>query len=290
VTAVTGILARILARKREEVAALVAARLIAELARDAAAAATAMPVRSLAAALARPAGAPGVGVGTAPGVGVGNADVRVLAEIKRASPSAGPIRPGADPAEIARDYAAHGAAALSVLTDREFFDGDLAFLARVRAAVALPLLRKDFMIAESQVIEARAAGADAILVIAAAVPYAGGPDIAELCAAARHWGMDALVEVHAEAELDRALAAGATLIGVNHRDLATFAIDMGLTARLAPRLPVGAVLVAESGIKTRADVDALGAAGAHAVLVGESLMRAPSPGSALAALRGSGHG
>lgn len=273
-TAVTGILARILARKREEVAALVAARPIAELARDAAAAATAMPVRSLAAALARPPGG----------------DVRVLAEIKRASPSAGPIRPGADPAEVARDYAAHGAAALSVLTDREFFDGELGFLARVRAAVALPLLRKDFMIAESQVIEARAAGADAILVIAAAVPYAGGPDIAELCAAARHWGMDALVEVHAEAELDRALAAGATLIGVNHRDLATFAIDMGLTARLAPRLPAGAVLVAESGIKTRADVDALGEAGAHAVLVGESLMRAASPGSALAALRRPGHG
>jgi indole-3-glycerol phosphate synthase len=274
VTAAAGILARILACKRDEVAALIAARPIAELARDAAAAAAAMPVRSLAAALARPAGA----------------TVRVLAEIKRASPSAGPIRPGADPAEVARDYAAHGAAALSVLTDREFFDGDLAFLARVRDAVALPVLRKDFVIAESQVIEARAAGADAILVIAAAVPYAGGPDIAELCAAARHWGMDALVEVHAEPELDRALAAGATLIGVNHRDLATFAIDMGLTARLAPRLPAGAVLVAESGIKTRADVEALGAAGAHAVLVGESLMRAASPGSALAALRDPGHG
>jgi indole-3-glycerol phosphate synthase len=145
------------------------------------------------------------------------------------------------------------------------------------------------MISEAQVIEARAAGADAILVIAAAVPDPvswAQADIAELVAAARHWGMDALVEVHDEAELERALAAGAELIGVNHRNLSTFAIDMGLTARIAPRLPAGAVLVAESGIKTRDDVVRLGDAGAHAVLVGETLMRAPSPGAALAALIG----
>jgi len=262
-----GILGRILERKRDEVRALIEARPVAELARDAAAA---PPARSLAAALHRPPGQP----------------VRVLAEIKRASPSAGPIRPDADPAVIARDYADHGAAALSVLTDREFFAGELGFLGRVRDAVELPLLRKDFMISEVQVMEARAAGADAILVIVAAVPFGDGPDLAELIAAARHWGMDALVEVHADAELDRALAAGARLIGVNHRDLATFAIDMTLTARLAPRLPADAVLVAESGIRTRADVGALGAAGAHAVLVGESLMRAASPGAALATLIG----
>jgi indole-3-glycerol phosphate synthase len=270
VTAPTGILATILARKREEVRALVAARPVEELAR---AAAAAPPARSLAAALRRGAGQP----------------VRVLAEVKRASPSAGAIRPGADPAAIARDYAAHGAAAVSVLTDREFFAGELAFLGRVRAAIELPLLRKDFMISEAQVIEARAAGADAILVIAAAVPDPvswAQADIAELVAAARHWGMDALVEVHDEAELERALAAGAELIGVNHRNLSTFAIDMGLTARIAPRLPAGAVLVAESGIKTRDDVVRLGDAGAHAVLVGETLMRAPSPGAALAALIG----
>jgi indole-3-glycerol phosphate synthase len=273
VTAATGpggILGTILAKKRDEVRALVAARPIEELAL---AAAAAPPARSLADALRRGPGQP----------------VRILAEIKRASPSAGPIRPDADPSAIARAYAAHGAAAVSVLTDREFFAGDLAFLGDVRAAVDLPLLRKDFMISEAQVIEARAAGADAILVIAAAVPDRvawGQTDIAELIAAARHWGMDALVEVHAEAELERALAAGATLIGVNHRDLATFAIDMELTARLAPRLPAGAVLVAESGIKSHADVVRLGDAGAHAVLVGETLMRAPDPGAALAALMG----
>lgn len=253
-----GILGTILAKKREEIARLDGAAL-------AGAAELAPPARSLAAALRRPPGAP----------------VRVLAEIKRASPSAGAIRAGADPAAIARDYAAHGAAAVSVLTDREFFAGELGFLGQVRAAIDLPLLRKDFFIDAVQVAEARAAGADAILVIAAAVD-----DIAGLIAAARGWGMDALVEVHDDRELDRALAAGATLVGVNHRDLATFAIDMDLTARLAPRLPAGAVLVAESGIKTAADVARLGAAGAHAVLVGETLMRAPSPGAALAALLG----
>jgi indole-3-glycerol phosphate synthase len=265
VAAPGGILGEILAKKRDEVRALLAAHPVGELSR---AAAAAPPPRPFADALRR-----------APGQ-----RVRVLAEIKRASPSAGPIRPGADPAEVAVDYARHGAAALSILTDRDYFDGDLGFLARVHAAVELPLLRKDFMISEVQVMEARAAGADAILVIAAAVPQVDGPDIAELVAAARHWGMDALVEVHSEPELDRALAAGATLVGVNHRDLSTFAIDMGLTARLAPKLPAGTVLVGESGIKTRAHVDALGAAGAHAILVGESLMRAPSPGVALAEL------
>lgn len=251
-----GILATILAKKRDEIA-----RLDGEALRRAAQ--VAPPARPFAAALRRPAGAA----------------VRVLAEIKRASPSAGAIRAGADPVAIARDYEEHGAAAVSVLTDREFFAGELAFLGAVRAAIDLPLLRKDFLIDEVQIAEARAAGADAVLVIAAAVD-----DIGSLVAAARFWGMDTLVEVHDDGELDRAIAAGATLIGVNHRNLSTFAIDMDLTARLAPRLPANAVLVAESGIKTPADIARLGQAGAHAVLVGETLMRAPSPGAALAAL------
>jgi indole-3-glycerol phosphate synthase len=262
VLATGGVLGEILARKVDEVAA---ARAATPLAMLQAAARAAAPARSLRAALTRPAGAP----------------VRVLAEIKRASPSAGPIRPGADPAVIAREYDAGGAAALSVLTDRDFFDGELGFLARVRAAVGLPLLRKDFMIDGYQVVEARAAGADAILLIVAALDDAL---LADLYAQAGALGMDALVEVHDRAEADRALALGATLLGVNHRDLRTFAIDLGLTAALAPMVPAGTVLVAESGLRTPADVARVADAGAHAILVGESLMRAPSPGQALRAL------
>ncbi len=258
----SSILAEILRHKRDEVAAAAAARPRDQL-EDAARAAG--PVRPLAAALGRAPGAP----------------VRVIAEIKRASPSAGPIRPGADPAAVAREYAAAGAAAISVLTDERFFDGHLRFLAAVRAAVGLPLLRKDFIVDPYQVVEARAAGADAVLLIAAALEP---PALAGLLAEAARLGMDALVEIHRETEAEVALAAGARLIGVNHRDLATFTIDMDLTARLAPRLPAGAVLVAESGIRTAADVRRLGEAGAHAVLVGETLMRAPSPGAALAEL------
>jgi indole-3-glycerol phosphate synthase len=254
------ILDRILATKRDEVAALdVVAR-----ARITETAAAAPPTRPFRAALVRPSGAP----------------VRAIAEIKRASPSAGPIRPGADPAVIAREYAAAGATALSVLTDRTYFDGDLAFLGQARAAVATPLLRKDFVIDPIQIAEARAAGADAVLLIVAALP----DSLAALVASAREHGLDALVEVHDEAELDAALSAGATLIGVNHRDLKTFEIDMTLTARIACRVPGDVVLVAESGIRTSADVRRLGDAGAHAVLVGEQLMRAGSPGAALAEL------
>jgi indole-3-glycerol phosphate synthase len=191
--------------------------------------------------------------------------VRAIAEIKRASPSAGPIRPGADVAEIARDYAKHGATAISVLTDRDYFDGDLAFLAKARAAVATPLLRKDFVIDAIQIAEARAVGG-------------------EMAAAAARFGLDALIEVHDEAELDAALAIGAKLVGVNHRDLKTFKIDMALTATIARRVPGDVVLVAESGIRTADDVRRLGDAGAHAILVGESLMRQDSPGMALAEL------
>jgi indole-3-glycerol phosphate synthase len=256
------ILDRILAVKRTEIAAARAARSLAEL--DIAAR-SAEPVRGLLGALRRPPGAP----------------VRFIAEIKRASPSAGAIRAGADPAEIARDYARGGATALSVLTDRSFFDGDLGFLARCRAAVSLPLLRKDFVIDPYQVAEARAAGGDAILLIVAALEPA---QLSELLAAARSYTLDALVEVHDLAEVDLALAAGAALLGVNHRDLKTFTMDMTLTAQIAPRVPPGVVLVGESGIRTPADVRQLGDAGAHAVLVGEHLMRAASPGDALLAL------
>ena len=254
------VLDRILATKRDEVAALDdAAR--ARITDAAAAAPQAQPFR---AALARAPGQP----------------MRAIAEIKRASPSAGPIRPDADPGAIARDYAAAGATAISVLTDRQYFDGALEFLPRARAAVTTPLLRKDFVIDQIQIAEARAAGADAVLLIVAALPHS----LAALHASARAYGLDALVEVHDEAELDAALAAGATLVGVNHRDLKTFEIDMTLTARIAKRVPADIVLVAESGIRTAADVRRLGDAGAHAILVGEQLMRAASPGAALAEL------
>lgn len=259
-----GVLGEILAAKVDEVAA---ARARAPWSVVEAAARARSAPRSLRAALTRGPGQP----------------VRALAEIKRASPSAGPIRPGADPAAIARDYADGGAAALSVLTDRRWFDGELGFLDRVRSAVELPLLRKDFVVDAYQIVEARAAGADAVLLIVAALDDVL---LAELHAAAATFGLDALVEVHDLGELERALAIGASLIGVNHRDLRSFTIDLGLTAALAPRVPAGSVLVAESGLKTSADVARVAAAGAHAILVGESLMRAPSPGAALRALVG----
>ena len=260
----SSILADILREKRAELSRARSERPLAAL-EEAARAAGA--TRGLAAALRRPPGAP----------------IRAIAEIKRASPSAGPIRPDADPAEIAADYQRGGAAALSVLTDRRFFDGRLEFLARARAASRLPLLRKDFLVDPYQVVEARAAGADGVLLIVAALD---GGQLGELCAAAAEWQLDALVEVHDEAEAERALAAGARLIGVNHRDLRTFQMDMGLTRRLAPGCPPEAVLVAESGIRSADDVRAMAEAGAHAVLVGEALMRAPSPGAALEQLLG----
>ena len=257
------ILDRILTVKRDEVAHAQRLRPLAEVELAAKAAG---PVRPFAEALRRPAGAP----------------MRVLAEIKRASPSAGPIRVDADPAEIAREYAEGGAAAISVLTDKQFFDGELSFLAACRARVAVPLLRKDFVVATYQVAEARAAGADAILLIVAALTPG---QLAELLAAAHVYQLDALVEVHTMKEAEIALAAGTALLGVNHRDLKTMHIDMSLTSMVAPMLPPDVVLVAESGIKTNADVHLLGAVGAHAVLVGEQLMRAASPGEALLALR-----
>lgn len=253
------ILDTILAVKASEVVAAKVARPVDVVEAEAHAAG---PARGFAAALRRPAGAP----------------VRVLAEIKRASPSAGAIRAGADPAEIASEYHAGGAAAISVLTDEQFFGGHLGFLAKARARVPLPLLRKDFIIDRYQIAEARAAGADAILLIVAALE---GAQLADLLATASLYRMDALVEVHDAVEADRALAAGASILGVNHRDLRTFTIDMSLTEQIAKRVPPSVVLVGESGIKTAADVRRLGDAGAHAVLVGETLMRAPSPRDAL---------
>ncbi len=208
----------------------------------------------------------------------------VIAEIKRRSPSKGVIRADFDPVEIARAYERGGAAALSVLTDEHFFGGRLEFLPRVRDAVGLPLLRKDFVVDAYQLDEARAGGADAALLIVSAL----SPDeLARLHAHAQGLGLDALVEVHDEAELDIALAVGATLVGVNNRDLRTFEVDLGVTERLGARLRDrdDVLLVAESGIFGSDDVARLSRAGARAHLVGESLMRELDVAKALEQLR-----
>jgi indole-3-glycerol phosphate synthase len=210
-------------------------------------------------------------------------EVRLLAEVKRRSPSAGPIRPGADAAEIARSYEAGGAAALSILTDERFFDGSLAALEGVRSAVDLPLLRKDFVIAPVQLWEARAAGADAILLI---VRILDDSRLADLHALARELAMAVLVEVHDEYELDRALTVDAVIIGINNRDLSTFTTDLSLSERLVPRVPSSVTVVAESGIRTSDDVQRLGAIGVDAILVGESLMRQEDVAAAAALLCG----
>ena len=210
-------------------------------------------------------------------------EVRLLAEVKRRSPSAGDIRPGADPVEVAAAYQRGGAAALSVLTDREFFGGDLDALVRVRQALSLPVIRKDFVVDPLQLWEARAAGADAVLLI---VRILSDAQIAELLALAAELGLDALVETHTADEMARALDAGSTLVGVNNRDLGTFVTDLDLSIRLAPDVPSSVTLVAESGIRTADDVDRLGAAGFDAILVGESLMRQPDLEAAASALVG----
>lgn len=262
----SSILDKILAKKREEIAVLASKRPVDRVvAALAAGQLDRQPKRSLSAALHRPAGSP----------------VRVLAEIKRASPSAGPIRPDADPVAIAREYEAAGAAAISVLTDRDFFAGDIAFLGPCKRAVEIPILRKDFLIGHEQLYEAAMFGADAALLIVAALTPG---ELASMLKWARDYRIEALVEAHTLAEADTALAAGAKLLGVNHRDLHTFAIDMTLTEQIAKRVPADVVLVAESGIKTKADIQRMGDAGAHACLIGETLMRAPSPGAALAEL------
>jgi indole-3-glycerol phosphate synthase len=203
-------------------------------------------------------------------------DIALIAEVKKASPSAGVICQDFDPIRIAQEYEAAGASCLSVLTDERFFQGSLDYLRQIRATVKVPLLRKDFIIDERQIVEAIEWGADAILLIVAILDDAR---LKQFRALATEAGLAVLVEVHEEAELDRALAAGARLIGVNNRDLKTFKVDLATTERLAtklcsppaPRPPP--LLVAESGIHTRVDVERLKRAGAGAILVGESLMR-----------------
>jgi indole-3-glycerol phosphate synthase len=207
---------------------------------------------------------------------------RVIAEIKRRSPSRGEIRADFDASACARAYAAAGAAAISVLTDARYFGGSLELLAQVRGAVSLPLLRKDFILDAYQIDEARVAGADAVLLIAAALEPRR---LRELRAYAEALALDALVEVHDEPELDAAVAAGADLIGINNRDLRSFEVDLGVTERLAGKVPEGCVVVAESGIFTPDDWERLEAAGAHAFLVGEALMRETDVGAALRRLR-----
>jgi indole-3-glycerol phosphate synthase len=209
---------------------------------------------------------------------VGHAGRSIIAEIKRASPSRGPLRLDADAADIARQYASAGAAAISVLTDPQFFRGTLDDLAAVRRAVGVPLLRKDFMIDPYQVEEARAWGADAILVIVAATERA---QRLELMAAADAVELDVLVEVHDEGELDSCLEEGASLIGINNRNLKTFETTVATSERLLPRLPATATAVCESGLRLAADMERLEALGARAFLIGEALIAAPSPGAKL---------
>jgi indole-3-glycerol phosphate synthase len=204
--------------------------------------------------------------------------VAVIAELKKASPSKGVIRAEFYPAELARELEAAGAAALSVLTDEEFFQGSLRNLREASAAATVPCLRKDFIVDEFQLLEARANAADAVLLIVAALSAA---ELGVLAAGARRHGVDVLCEVHDREELRRALDAGCDLIGVNTRDLRTFKVDLETTFRLAEQFPADVVRVAESGIHSAEDVSRLRAAGYDAFLVGESLMRAERPGDAL---------
>ena len=195
----------------------------------------------------------------------------LIAEVKKASPSAGVIASDFDPVRIARAYEAGGAHALSVLTDKQFFQGDIAFLNRIRAEVALPILRKDFIVHEVQIAEACVAGADAVLLIVAALEQ---ERLEALFQEAELLQLDVLVEVHNAEELERALEIGATLIGINNRNLTTFEVDLGTTETLSEEVPESVLLVCESGLKTRADTQRAFNAGCNAILVGESLMRA----------------
>ena len=207
--------------------------------------------------------------------------IAVIAELKRASPSRGLIRSDFDPASLATELESAGATALSVLTDAEFFQGALENLRRASANTMLPCLRKDFIVDEFQLLEARANGADAVLLIVAALSPA---ELTLLARRAGEYNLDVLCEVHDEEELQRAVVAGCTLIGVNNRNLRTFKVDLETSMRLANSIPGNAFSVAESGIHTGADVARLRTAGYHAFLIGESLMKATSPGEALRAL------
>jgi len=260
------ILDKIVAVKRDEVAAARARRSLSDLRADAQV--RQGDVRGFAAALRAKiaAGLPAV-----------------IAEIKKASPSKGVIREHFVPAEIAASYARHGAACLSVLTDEPFFQGSAEYLRQARAACALPVLRKDFMIDEYQIVEARAMGADCILLIAACLSDA---QMADLEACAIDQGLDVLVEVHDGAELDRALALKTPLLGINNRNLRSFEVTLDTTLGLLARVPGDRLLVTESGILGRADVQRMRTASVNAFLVGEAFMRAPDPGLALAELFG----
>ena len=259
------ILYKILAVKRAEVAAASAARPLAVVR----AAAEAQPqARDFVGAIRGKVGAGGTAV---------------IAEIKRASPSKGVIRPDFHPAEIAADYARHGATCLSVLTDRQFFQGSTEYLQAARAACSLPVLRKDFMIDPYQVHEARAMGADAILLIVAAL---SDSQMAELEDLALALGMSVLVESHDAGELDRALQLKTPLMGINNRNLRTFAVSLDTTLSQLSRIPAGRIVVTESGIHSTADVALMKQHDVNAFLVGEAFMRAPSPGAELARLFG----
>ncbi|HSN32251.1 MAG TPA: indole-3-glycerol phosphate synthase TrpC [Ideonella sp.] len=261
----TDILERIVAVKREEVAAAKAQRSLAWLLDEAR---SRGGVRDFAGALRSRIAAGGAAV---------------IAEIKKASPSRGVLRDPFAPPEIAASYERHGAACLSVLTDRRFFQGSAAYLQEARAACALPVLRKDFVVDEYQIAEARAMGADCILLIVACLDDAR---LTAFEACARDLGLAVLVEVHDAAELERALRLAAPLVGINNRNLRSFEVSLDTTLDLLPRLPAGRVAVSESGILARADVSRLRAAGVGAFLVGEAFMRAADPGEALAALFG----
>ena len=214
---------------------------------------------------------------------LGGHDVGVIAEVKRRSPSAGGIREDLDPVAHARAYMQGGAVAISVLTDEVHFGGSLDDLARVASAVPVPVLRKDFILDELQLYEARAAGASAVLLIVRALSSDG---LRALARAARDQGLGVLVEVHSAGELELALGVDPTAVGVNSRDLATFAVDLGRAERLVALVPEGVPVIAESGIATRADVERMAAAGADLVLVGTSVARTADPGEAVRALTG----
>jgi len=257
------ILKQILAHKADEVAAAKRERPLAEVR---AAARAALPPRDFVGALRAK-------------IAAGQA--AVIAEIKKASPSKGLLRADFDPAVIAAGYAAHGAACLSVLTDREFFQGAPQYLEQARVACALPALRKDFMLDVYQVYEARALGADCILLIAAALDVAR---MRELESLARELGMAVLVEVHDAAELDSALALDTPLVGVNNRDLRSFETRLATTLDLLPHIPPERLVVTESGIRARVDVSLMRAHGVHAFLAGEAFLRAKDPGAELASM------